>query len=95
MGLRFVKKTANFDDPGRYHFYFCDRQGTPGTILSFLPWGKVERGYAGSGMITEIGFSVPSLKSMGAVVTEKIYDNMGHTIIQDEIDHANTLIFNS
>lgn len=34
------------------------------------------------------------LKSMGAVVTEKIYDNMGHTIIQDEIDQANTLIFN-
>ncbi len=34
------------------------------------------------------------LKSMGAVVTKTIYDNMGHTIIQDEIDHANTLIFN-
>lgn len=34
------------------------------------------------------------LKSMGAVVTEKIYDNMGHTINQDEITQANTIIFN-
>lgn len=34
------------------------------------------------------------LKSMGAAVTEKIYDNMGHTINQDEIDYANTIIFN-
>jgi phospholipase/carboxylesterase len=33
------------------------------------------------------------LKSMGAIVTEKVYDNMGHTIIQDEINQANTLIF--
>ncbi len=60
IGLRFVKKTVNFDDPGTYHFYFGDRQGTPGTILTFFPWGKVGRGYAGSGMITEIGFSVPT-----------------------------------
>ncbi|TAN19510.1 MAG: phospholipase [Chitinophagaceae bacterium] len=33
------------------------------------------------------------LKSMGASVTEKIYENMGHTIIQDEIDMANNIIF--
>ncbi|MEO7394652.1 MAG: dienelactone hydrolase family protein, partial [Chitinophagaceae bacterium] len=34
------------------------------------------------------------LKNMGAEVTEKIYDNMGHTIIQDEINQANSIIFN-
>lgn len=34
------------------------------------------------------------LKSMGATVTEKIYNNMGHTINQDEINQANTIIFN-
>ncbi|RBL89504.1 alpha/beta hydrolase [Chitinophaga flava] len=33
------------------------------------------------------------LKSMGAAVTERIYDNMGHTIIRDEIDLANELVF--
>lgn len=35
------------------------------------------------------------LKNMNAVVTEKVYSNMGHTINQDEIDNANQLIFNS
>ena len=34
------------------------------------------------------------LKDMGAVVTEKVYKNMGHTIIPDEIHFANTLVFN-
>lgn len=34
------------------------------------------------------------LTKMGAFVTKKIYDNMGHTINQDEIDLANRLVFN-
>lgn len=60
LGLRFVKRTVNFDDPHTYHFYFGDEQGTPGTILTFFPWGdKVRKGSRGSGMATEIGYSVP------------------------------------
>lgn len=35
------------------------------------------------------------LKSMNANVTEKIYNNMGHTINEDEIVNANKLIFNA
>ena len=35
------------------------------------------------------------LKNMNALVTEKIYTNMGHTINQDEIDQVNRLIFNT
>ena len=37
LGLRFVKKTVNFDDPGTYHFYYGDETGRPGTILTFFP----------------------------------------------------------
>ncbi|NLU90390.1 alpha/beta hydrolase [Chitinophaga sp. Ak27] len=37
--------------------------------------------------------STAVLQKMGARVTEKIYDNMGHTIIEDEIRQANELIF--
>jgi glyoxalase family protein len=60
LGLRFVKRTVNFDDPHTYHFYFGDEQGTPGTILTFFPWGdKVRKGSRGAGMATEIGYSVP------------------------------------
>jgi phospholipase/carboxylesterase len=35
------------------------------------------------------------LKSMNASVTEKVYENMGHTIIMDEIELANKLVFAS
>ena len=59
LGLRLVKKTVNFDDPGTYHFYFGDEAGSPGTILTFFPWEGIGKGYAGSGMATDIGYSVP------------------------------------
>jgi len=60
LGLRMVKKTVNFDDPGTYHFYFGDEVGTSGSILTFFPWAGVQRGRIGVGMPTEIGYSVPS-----------------------------------
>lgn len=60
LGLRFVKKTVNFDDPGTYHFYYGDEHGTPGTILTFFPWAYAKKGIAGTGMATEIGYSVPA-----------------------------------
>lgn len=60
LGLRFVKRTVNFDDPQTYHFYFGDEQGSPGTILTFFPWGdRVRKGSNGSGMATAIGYAVP------------------------------------
>ncbi|MDJ1502003.1 ring-cleaving dioxygenase [Xanthocytophaga agilis] len=59
LGLRFVKKTVNFDDPYTYHFYFGDEVGTPGTILTFFPWEGITPGRRGTGMATEIGYSVP------------------------------------
>lgn len=60
LGLRFIKKTVNFDDPGTYHFYFGDETGSAGTILTFFPWGdSIQQGRKGSGMATEIGYSVP------------------------------------
>jgi len=59
LGLRFVKRTVNFDDPGTYHFYFGDDAGSPGTILTFFPWPHARRGHAGAGEVTHTAFSVP------------------------------------
>lgn len=59
LGLRLVKKTVNFDDPGTYHFYYGDEIGTPGTILTFFPWEGIGKGINGAGMATGIGYSVP------------------------------------
>lgn len=38
LGLRLVKKTVNFDDPGTYHLYYGDGLGSPGTIMTFFAW---------------------------------------------------------
>lgn len=59
MGLRFVKRTVNFDDPSSYHFYFGDDGGSPGTILTFFPWPGAARGHAGAGEVSRTSFSVP------------------------------------
>ncbi len=59
LGLRMVKKTVNFDDPGTYHFYFGDESGTPGTIITFFPWPGAAKGRNGTGMATAVGYSVP------------------------------------
>ncbi|WP_315820366.1 hypothetical protein [Paraflavitalea speifideaquila] len=50
----------NFDDPGTYHLYYGNEVGTPGTILTFFPWEGITAGYAGTGMATGIGYSVPT-----------------------------------
>ncbi len=59
LGLRLVKKTVNFDDPGTYHFYFGDETGSPGTILTFFPWEHVAPGRLGVGETQETVFRVP------------------------------------
>ncbi|HVI47320.1 MAG TPA: ring-cleaving dioxygenase [Chitinophaga sp.] len=59
LGLRMVKRTVNFDDPGTYHFYFGNETGTPGTILTFFPWEGIRQGRTGTGMATEITYAVP------------------------------------
>jgi glyoxalase family protein len=60
LGLRLVKKTVNFDDPGTYHLYYGDAQGTPGTILTFFPWAHAAPGRLGAGETQETAFRVPS-----------------------------------
>ena len=64
LGLRMVKRTVNFDDPGTYHFYYADETGTPGTILTFFPWPGAPRGRHGTGQLTVTSFSI-SPESMG------------------------------
>ncbi|GAB2544219.1 ring-cleaving dioxygenase [Rufibacter soli] len=59
LGLRLLKKTVNFDDPGTYHLYYGDEKGSAGTILTFFPYEGSRRGSAGTGMATNIGYSVP------------------------------------
>jgi glyoxalase family protein len=61
LGLRMVKKTVNFDDPGTYHLYYGDGAGTPGTIMTFFPWAGAPKGRIGAGQLTVTSFSVPAV----------------------------------
>src|SRR5258708_16658569 len=60
VGLRFVKKTVNFDDPGTYHLYYGDRVSHPGTILTFFPWEHAAPGRSGVGLAQQTTFRVPA-----------------------------------
>jgi glyoxalase family protein len=59
LGMRFVKQTVNFDDPGTYHFYFGQYHGQPGTLLTFFPWSDAYPGSVGSGQVSTISLIVP------------------------------------
>jgi len=61
LGLRFVKKTVNFDDPSTYHFYYGDEAGNPGTILTFFPWPHIAAGLRGVGETRQTAFRIPLL----------------------------------
>ncbi|PAD34760.1 MULTISPECIES: ring-cleaving dioxygenase [Terribacillus] len=59
LGLRLVKKTVNFDDPGTYHLYFGDEKGKPGTIITFFPWPNAYQGKIGDGQVGVTSYVVP------------------------------------
>jgi len=60
LGLRFIKKTVNFDVPDTYHLYFGDRVGTPGTAMTFFGWPHLPPGPQGTGQVLAVSFQVPS-----------------------------------
>ncbi|GAB4439147.1 MAG: ring-cleaving dioxygenase [Chloroflexi bacterium OHK40] len=49
LGMRLVKQTVNFDDPGSYHLYFGDATGSPGSVVTFFEWPQAPRGHPGIG----------------------------------------------
>ena len=60
LGLRFAKRSVNFDDPSTYHFYFGDRTGRPGTAITFFAWPGARRGTRGTGQVVAASFAVPA-----------------------------------
>ena len=59
LGLRLVKLTVNFDDPGTYHLYFGDETGHPGSIITFFPWPEGRRGRQGTGQVGTVSLAIP------------------------------------
>jgi glyoxalase family protein len=60
LGLRRIKKTVNFDAPEVYHLYYGDEIGTPGSVMTYFPFGKMPRGQRGAGEVGVTEFAIPT-----------------------------------
>jgi glyoxalase family protein len=87
LGLRFVKKTVNFDDPGTYHFYYGDETGHPGTILTFFPWEGAAPGRGGVGQTQQTAFRVPA-RSLGYWTHRFIEKGIAHEALEKRFGEA-------
>lgn len=61
LGLKLVKKTVNYDDPGTYHLYYGDATGSPGSLLTFFPY-EGRPGRPAPGQVTATVYAVPAGK---------------------------------
>lgn len=77
LGMRLVKKTINFDDPGTYHLYYGDETGTPGTLLTFFPWPHARRGREGSGQLNVVSLAIPP-ESLGFWLERLLREGIAH-----------------
>lgn len=60
LGMRLVKKSVNQDDIYRYHTYFADDLGSPGTTMTFFDFPNNPKGKKGTNAITRTSFRVPN-----------------------------------
>lgn len=95
LGLRLVKQTVNFDDPGTYHLYFGDDGGHPGTIITFFPTVGARQGIIGDGQVGVTTYAVPKgalpfweqrLARHDVVLTKA--ERFGEQVIQFEDPHG-------
>lgn len=87
LGLRFVKKTVNFDDPGTYHFYYGNETGQPGSILTFFPWEGAAAGRGGVGQTQQTSFRVPA-RSLGYWTHRFIEKGIAHQALEKRFGEA-------
>ncbi|WP_123533843.1 VOC family protein [Halosimplex salinum] len=60
LGLRFVLRTVNFEEPFVYHLYYGDERGAPGSVLTFFTYPREEPGRIGKPDITTAALPVPA-----------------------------------
>jgi len=60
LGMRLVKKSVNQDDPGTYHLFYGNANGSPGSGLTFFPWPQARQGKPGLGEAVKVALAVPA-----------------------------------
>jgi glyoxalase family protein len=67
LGMRLVKRTVNFDDPGSPHCYFGVGDGAPGAIVTYFayPHGTMRPVKLGAGLTHHFALSVSDEDALG------------------------------
>jgi len=60
LGLRFLLRTVNFEEPFVYHLYYGDGRGSPGSVLTFFTYPREDPGRVGKPDITTAALRVPA-----------------------------------
>jgi glyoxalase family protein len=61
LGMHLVKRSVNQDDPGTYHLFYADAEGSPGSDLTFFPWPDTTSApRLGYGLAVETSLEVPA-----------------------------------
>ena len=81
LGMRRVRKTVNFDDPGTYHLYFGDFIGRPGSLWTTFPHPQARPRRAGTPEVAVTSLAVPT-GSLGGWQTRLV--EAGVEVRQDE-----------
>lgn len=80
LGLRFVKKTLNFETTFRHHPYFGDEAGNLGSVVTFLEFKEYARGRTGHGNIQRLVLRVASYQAiefwLKRLAQEQVYSEM-------------------
>jgi len=59
LGLRLVKRTVNQEDMLRYHLFYGNETGEPGTVFTSFPYPNEPPGRVGRPQISAVAFAVP------------------------------------
>tara|TARA_A100001391_G_scaffold205236_1_gene204314 strand:+ start:50253 stop:51284 length:1032 start_codon:yes stop_codon:yes gene_type:complete len=80
MGLRFIKKTLNFETTFRYHTYYSDADGTRGSVVTFLEFNDAPKATPGKGNHAAAILRVRSHEAldywMDRLTNEQIYSEL-------------------
>jgi glyoxalase family protein len=85
LGLRLVKRTVNFDDPGTWHLYYGDRTGSPGTLITFFPWEGIQAGKPGAGEVAVTSYSTKFAElqawALAHDLEQRLSERFGNTVL--------------
>jgi glyoxalase family protein len=93
MGLRFVKNTLNFETTFRYHTYFGDEEGNPGSVVTFLEFKEAKPGVPGDGDIHRMVLRVASYESLEYWMDRLIANQTHSEMLRLDPTQPDSLVF--